>query len=135
MVRFDRNLVNLDIVNYKIVHGIYASQVIMADELQKSGLEVKSKAQNINFPEQQFTMKERSSFKDLFVQYCSLMESRPKLCFNLNLNNNEKEYLEKKNPLIKEAYEKLGKDEVKRLKYHQGNIKRELVKRGDVKTH
>lgn len=35
-------------------------------------------------------------------------------------------------PLVKEAYDKLGKDEVIRLKYNQTNIRRELVKRLDI---
>lgn len=37
--------------------------------------------------------------------------------------------IESKHPLIKPAYEQLGVAKVQALKYHVGNIKRELVKK------
>ena len=35
-----------------------------------------------------------------------------------------------RNPLVKESYEKLGKDKVRELNYNQTQIKRELLKYG-----
>ena len=37
--------------------------------------------------------------------------------------------IESEKPLVKEAYEVLGADKVREMKYHQSNIKRELTKR------
>ena len=39
-----------------------------------------------------------------------------------------KNRIEIEKPLVKEAYEKLGPDRVREMKYHQSNIKRELTK-------
>lgn len=36
--------------------------------------------------------------------------------------------IEVEKPLVKEAYEKLGATKVRELKYHQGNVKREIIK-------
>ncbi len=37
------------------------------------------------------------------------------------------ELIEDMNPLVREAYEKLGRDEVVRMKYHQSNIKKKII--------
>jgi len=35
------------------------------------------------------------------------------------------------NPLVRKSYDILGKDEVRRMNYHQSNIKREIIKRSN----
>lgn len=41
--------------------------------------------------------------------------------------------IESRKLLVKQAYNTLGAEEVRRLKYHQSNIKREIIKRGPEK--
>lgn len=71
--------------------------------------------------------KEKVKFNDMFERYCALMENGT-LSESLELMD-----IENRKPLVKEAYDILGADEVRRLKYHQSNIKREIIKRGPEK--
>lgn len=77
----------------------------------------------------------RKCFKNYFEEYARLKEEREdKNSFTFNLskmfNMEEERYsiLEKKYPLIKDAYEKLGVNRVREMKYNSSNIKRELKK-------
>ena len=122
----DQNMANYDIVNYKIVHGIYRSQLNVQKELEKHGMNVIGRDCMIReLPDLLGT--DKVSFKELFERYCTLMEN------NYITFSFEKEDIVTRKPLIKQAYETIGADEVRRLKYHQGNIKREIIKRGPDK--
>lgn len=122
----DQNMANYDIVNYKIVHGIYRSQLNVQKELEKHGMNVIGRDCKIReLPDLLGT--DKVSFKELFERYCTLMEN------NYITFSFEKEDIVTRKPLIKQAYETIGADEVRRLKYHQGNIKREIIKRGPNK--
>lgn len=122
----DRNLANLEIVNYGIVNGQYATQCNMKDSLTKAGLHVND---GMMTPDPDIQMEnlssiQKTSFKDIFEEYVEIRESK-----GYNLDCFRRSRIEVEKPLVKEAYEKLGADKVREMKYHQSNIKREITKR------
>ena len=68
---------------------------------------------------------EKSSFKDIFEEYAGIRSS--KSMYNMGIFRASRIEIEK--PLVKEAYEILGADRVREMKYHQSNIKKEIIKR------
>ena len=120
----DRNLANLQIVNYGIVNGQYGPQCNMKDSLLQAGLDVIHKDFDVEEDLELDELKsiERTPFKDIFEEYVELCKDK------FNLNCFRKSRIEVEKPLVKEAYEKLGAGKVREMNYHQSNIKRELVK-------
>ena len=127
----DRNMANFEIVNYKIVRGTYKTQINMLSALQDKGFNVKDSTVYIVDGSIDITTKGKISFKDMFETYCRLRENEPLYSFGRNF---QIEDIENRNPLIKKAYEILGTDEVRRMKYHQSNIKRQLIAKSDNKV-
>ena len=120
----DRNLANFDIINYKVVNGIYQLQTNVISELINSGLQVTdstaySAPKNITL-----MAKYKLPFKALFDLYCQIKKEQPMYSIAPDYRL---ELIEARNPLIKEAYDKLGQDEVQKMKYHQSNIRRKLI--------
>ena len=120
----DRNMANLEIVNYGIVNGQYSSRCNMNAALLKAGFTVNTDKPDFEEDEelQELSSIERTSFKDIFEEYVELCKDE------FNLNCFRKSRIEVEKPLVKEAYEKLGAGKVREMNYHQSNIKRELVK-------
>lgn len=129
----DENVANWNIVRYKLINGIYSSQVNMDYELVKSGFDI-AKSSQLNTPALKVDSKDitKRSFKETFEEYCKLMENEPQFSLGRNL---ELEIIEANKPLIKEAYKVLGADKVRELKYHQSNIKMEIVKKTEPKDN
>ena len=131
----DKNLVNLDIYNFKITKQIYKTCITLAEEYQRNGMGVDVRVvNNIATMAEKLEMnpKAKISFKELFDEYAEIKESQ--MIFNFDNPHYKLKVIEEKNPLVKEAYDKLGKKRVEELKYHQTNIKRELVKQLDIPT-
>lgn len=118
-------MAKLEIVNYKIVNGIYRSFYNMTQELKRVGFKIDScrelEAETIVT---QSPSASKSTFKDAFEEYCQIMESKPQFCFTANPRQ---ERIEFDKPLVKEAYQKLGAEEVRKLNYRQKDIKRALI--------
>lgn len=76
--------------------------------------------------------KAKVSFQELFDEYVRIKESE--FMISIDSPHHKLATIESTNSLVKEAYNKLGKDEVVRLKYNQTNIRRELIKRLDIST-
>ena len=123
----DRNMANYDIVNYKIIHGTYKSQINMLSELERNGMIIQESTMGESYTIPDVLGKEKVKFKDMFERYCALMENDT-LAESLEVMD-----IESRKPLVKQAYHTLGAEEVRRLKYHQSNIKREIIKRGPEK--
>lgn len=122
----DRNLANLEIVNYGIVNGQYATQCNMKDSLTKAGFQV---GEEILVPDPEIQLEQRTSiektpFKDIFEEYVSLRTSE-----GYNLDCFRQSRIEVEKPLVKKAYDVLGTERVREMKYHQSNIRNELIKR------
>ena len=126
LLELDENLINLDIVNFKITKHLYQSRITLQDEYQRFGFNVMDEKRKIYTDELASNPKAKISFKDLFNEYVNLRSQ----VFYYYMIGNELErirLIEREKPLIKEAYEKLGIDKVKAMNYHVGNIKRALL--------
>ena len=121
----DRNMANIEMVNYDIVNGQYRSRCNMNASLLKAGFSVNTNKPDLEEDRELLEPSsiERTSFKDIFEEYVELCRDK------FNLNCFRKSRIEVEKPLVKEAYEKLGADKVREMNYHQSNIKRELIKR------
>ena len=123
----EKNLANMDIVNFKISRHIYATYVNLTDELQRNGYKVTVQTYSKVVEHLAANPTARTTFQELFDEYCRLktmteqffvVESPAELCA----------VIEQRHPLVKQAYDELGAAKVQALKYHVGNIRRELVK-------
>ncbi len=123
----EKNLANMDIVNFKISRHIYATYVNLTDELQRNGYKVTVQTYSKVVEHLAANPTARTTFRELFDEYCRLktmteqffvVESPAELCA----------VIEQRHPLVKQAYDELGTAKVQALKYHVGNIRRELVK-------
>ena len=121
----DRNMANLEMVNYDIVNGQYSMHCNMVEALESTGMDVRSISGICSGEEELEDPKtiQRLPFKDIFEEYVTIRQNR----FDLRLFR--KSRIEAEKPLVKDAYEILGADEVRRLNYHQHNIKQEIIKR------
>lgn len=123
----DENLANLEIVNYGIVNGQYAMQCNMNASLAEAGFNVTNDLEAYNPCKElkNLVSIEKTPFKEIFEEYASIRENNG--LYNLNCFRRNQIEIEK--PLVKEAYEVLGASKVREMKYHQSNIKREIIKR------
>ena len=122
----DQNLANLEIVHYGVINGQYKTQCNMNAALTQAGLKVTNELDAYQADNElaNTVSIERTPFKDIFEEYADIRSDQG--MYNLRLFRASRIEIEK--PLVKEAYEKLGPEKVRELKYHQGNIKRELTK-------
>ena len=110
----DKNLANMDIVNFKICRHIYRTYVNLTDELKRNGYTITRHTFSDIMEKIEGKANARVTFKDLFDEYHRLKTTKP--FFSL------------------ENHEDLGTAKVQALKYHVGNIKRELMKRQPAPT-
>ncbi len=74
--------------------------------------------------------KAKIPFKELFDRYVELKTASEKFslgCFTEDL-------IVRRNPLVRESYEKLGAERVRELNYNQTQIRRELLKQENVES-
>lgn len=99
----------------------------MNNALTKAGFQVTNDSGAYNTDEElenPLTI-EKTSFKEIFEEYADIKKDSG--MYNLRMFRASRIEIEK--PLVKEAYDVLGPEKVRELKYHQSNIKRELTKR------
>ena len=123
----DRNLANMDIVNFKICRHIYRTYVNLTGELQRNGYTIMRHSFSEIVEKIENKSNARLTFKELFDEYHRLKTTQP--FFSWDNHTELCAMIESKHPLVKRAYEQLGVATVQALKYHVGNIKRELVKK------
>ena len=121
--KVDRNMAKHEIVNWKTVNGIYTAGNTVEDAIRNQGMEI-TNSDNYSEPKTEAVFSQRAKFKDLFERYCKIRDNEPQICFRPSA---ERILIETKNPLVREAYEKIGADEVRKMKYHQSNIRRRLI--------
>lgn len=127
MLRIDKNLFKVDIMNFKIAHHLYESRVSLQDEYRRNNFTV-AEADPLKFTDKLLANpKARISFKELYGEYAMLREQHS-LQFQIGNLVDRKRLIENEKPMIKDAYEILGNDEVKRLGYDAFKINRELIK-------
>lgn len=123
---FDENLVKLDIVNCKITHHLYNARVTLKDEYQKYGFNVLAEEEIVYTDKLAAKSTARISFKDLFEEYAKLKAKIP--LFYLGNIPDRIGLIEQEKPLVKEAFEVLGVEKVRSMKYNVSNIKKEIIK-------
>ena len=123
---FDENLVKLDIVNFKITHSLYASRVTLKDEYVKYGFNVSTENIIIYTDKLKANNEAKISFKNLFEEYVNLKKDIP--MFYLGNIDERILLIEAEKPLVKDAYDILGTEKVRELKYNVSNIKRTILK-------
>ena len=123
----DKNLANMDIVNFKICRHIYRTYVNLSSELKRNGYSITQHSFSEIIEKLEDKNNARVTFKELFEEYHRLKTSQP--FFSLVSHEELCAQIAVKYPLVKQAYEELGTAKVQALKYHVGNIKRELMKR------
>jgi hypothetical protein len=120
----DCNLANYEIVNYNIVNNIYPCQANVISEIKQSGAEITDDTSYIAPAKIQLMGQYKLSFKELFEMYCLILDNQDKYTLTPDYRL---ELIVYRNPLVKEAYDKLGREEVQRMKHHQSNIKKKLI--------
>lgn len=125
----DKNLYKLDIQNFQIVNEDYKCRINLIRRYEESGFTTYGLEIN-NFPSDRLNKKQKAkvSFKDAFLEYSLLRAEDEKQIFKIGNGNERISVLEEEKPPVKDAYEKLGIERVKELKYHVTNIKNELAK-------
>ena len=123
---FDENLVKLDMVNCKITHHLYNARVTLKDEYQKYGFNVLAEEQVVCTDRLAANPSARISFKDIFEEYVKLKYELP--MFYLGNINDRIGLIEQEKPLVKEAFEVLGVEKVRSMKYNVSNIKKAMIK-------
>jgi hypothetical protein len=125
-LELDENLINLDIVNFKITKHLYLSRITLYDEYKRNDFNIIDE-KIINYTDVLVSNpKAKISFRDLFDIYVNL-KSQVFYCYSVGNEAERVLLIEKEKPLIKEAYEKLGIEKVREMNYHVGNIKRALI--------
>ena len=122
----DKNFANMDIVNFKICRHIYRTYVNLTNELQRNGSTITRHTFSEIIEKMENKANARVTFKELFDEYHRLKTTRP--FFSLDNHEELCARIAVKYPLVKQAYDELGTDKVQALKYHVGNIRRELTK-------
>ena len=122
----DRNFANMDIVNFKICRHIYRTYVNLTNELQRNGYTITRHSFSEIMEKIENKTNARVTFKELFDEYHRLKTTRP--FFSLDNHEELCTRIALKYPLVKQAYDELGTAKVQALKYHVGNIRRELTK-------
>lgn len=128
----DRNLANMDIVNFKICRHIYRTYVNLANELKRNGYVITKHSFSDIIEKIENKANARVTFKELFNEYHRLKTTEP--FFSLESHEELCARIAAKYPLVKQAYEELGTGKVQALKYHVSNIRRELTKRQTTPT-
>lgn len=123
----DKNLANMDIVNFKICRHIYRTYVNLTNELQRNGYAITQHSYSEIMEKIENKANARFTFRELFDEYHRLKTTKP--FFSLESHEDLCAQIAAKHPLVKQAYDDLGTAKVQALKYHAGNIKRELTKR------
>ena len=133
----DNNLITYDLMKYKLSMQTYATIAVVKEVQEKAGFTSK----NIRDWVEPSDLIKRNigskiKFKDAFEEYVKIKEETTSSIENgfkfINKTDQERlELLEEKYPFINNAYNVLGVDEVRRLKYVQTNIRREINAKSD----
>ena len=126
----DRNMAKLEIVGYRVVNGVYSSQVTVEDEMKKNGISIEESDSDTAPKNIQTMTQSRTNFKDIYTRYSEIRREKP-IMFSTDW---EIELSEAIYPFIRDAYTKLGDQKVKALKYRVGAIQDALTAMSRVDT-
>ena len=126
----DRNMAKLEIVGYRVVNGVYSSQVTVEDEMKKNGISIEESDSDTAPKNIQTMIQSRTNFKDIYTRYSEIRREKP-IMFTTDW---EIELSEAIYPFIRDAYTKLGDKKIKALKYRVGAIQDALTAMSRVDT-
>ena len=126
----DRNMAKLEIVGYRVVNGVYSSQVTVEDEMKKNGICIEESDSDTAPKNIQTMTQSRTNFKDIYTRYSEIRREKP-IMFTTDW---EIELSEAIYPFIRDAYTKLGDQKIKALKYRVGAIQDALTAMSRVDT-
>jgi hypothetical protein len=116
-------LPKLELYNYQVNQWVYKNGLSVAKSYEENGIETSIQEYIKN--EDKISTK-KQSFKEAFLQYADIASNAPHSPVLL--------FLEQQQPLIKEAYYKLGVERVRNLRYTKKSIEAALSCLGDKKT-
>lgn len=119
----DQNMINLDIINYKIIHGLYSTQVNLDSELSRNSIDIAdSRYADERYVE--LMSLPGLSFKDCCEKYAELKPEKGKYCLA-----EDEELVRLRNicPEACDAVDKLGIDTIRSMKFHKSNILRKVA--------
>lgn len=121
----DRNQLKLELLNFRNWKEIYADSRNLITEYKRNGNEITSTDKHdIRIAKLETNGKAKIPFKELFDRYAELRANKGMF----SMNDFAADLIVKRNPLVRESYEKLGAERVRELNYNQTQIKRELLK-------
>lgn len=121
----DRNQLKLELLNFRNWKEIYTDSRNLITEYKRNGNEITSTDKhNICISKLETNGKARIPFKELFDRYAELRANQGMF----SMSGFAADLIVKRNPLVRESYEKLGAERVRELNYNQTQIKRELLK-------
>ena len=122
---FDPNRMKLDIYNFKVLNHTYSLQVNLSTEYNKAGMAVGCSTDKTS-DKLLKNDSARTTFKDAIEEYDSIIQRKEGMVFSLT-DNDRLALLKKKYSYIKDAYELLGMEQIRELKYHTSHIQRLLI--------
>ena len=126
----DKGLAYQDIVNFKIVHLDYGSCVNLEKKMRQNGVVIDdSVSVHDGGILKAMPAVKRATFKEMFIRYCEIMEAGK---YSL-IENEELVEIRTQRPLVIEAYNKLGPEKVKAMKYHISNIRDAITQMTNTK--
>jgi len=121
-------LVISDILAYQLRNFTYNTGALIVNSLEASNFDVIEKAE-LHFENMPYKAAPRINFENAFKRYCELKSPDKILSLSAVI---ERDDIERMNPLVKEAYCKLGAEAVEMLEYNTTKVKRELAKKLDA---
>ena len=125
---FDANKVKIDLYQYKITRNIYSLRINLINEYKKYNYEV----ENFDLTPQYIKRIGNTSlsFKDVVLKVKEELEYKEYNQFHFDSKMLSEAFI--KYPFLEEAIEKLGFDEMEKMKYNITNIKEKLIVRSDI---
>lgn len=121
---FDDNLIRLELHNFKTQNYVYQNKINLTNEYR--GTEFTLNIVGVKVSELlRDNANVRTVFKDAFEEYATIMDSEEAI----NKVKHRIEALIRKYPYIRDAYEQLGAEFVKRVNFDPTRIKKELIRR------
>ncbi|MFG5859530.1 hypothetical protein LDB17_15160 [Dysgonomonas sp. Shenzhen-Wh21] len=120
-------LPKLELYNYKVNNIIYKSGISLKKAYEESGIETTCMHWEHIQEDVLKSLLKKPSFKEIFKRYTELKTS-------FTIDNTEIKRVEEKYPFIRDAYNKLGKEEIKKLRYSQRDIKSKLLSLNEDKS-
>ena len=123
----DKNLINYDLMKYKLANETNASIAVIKQVQEKNGFKVMNQIHNLN-PSDYLKMDKSAKikFKDAFMEYSDLKESMKTVLFD-SITEQRIEILEQAYGILRKAHDFIGMVEVKKMNYNQTAIKRRLI--------